>query len=51
MSLGSIDCAPLAQALARPTVPFPAAGGDYFLADAELDDADRAELDALIAAR
>jgi len=50
LSLGAIDCAPLTAALERPDVPLPAAGGEYFLSDAELTDADRARLDELIAA-
>jgi hypothetical protein len=50
LALGALDCAPLTRALERPSVPLPAAGGEYFLADTELTDADRGELDALIAA-
>ena len=50
LSLGALDCAPLTASLERPSVPLPAAGGEYFLADAELTDADRAELDRLIGA-
>lgn len=49
LSLGALDCAPLTAALERPSIPLPAAGGEYFLSDAELTDADRARLDELIA--
>ena len=51
LSLGALDCAPLTGALERPSIPLPAAGREYFLADTDLTDADRAELDALIAAK
>jgi hypothetical protein len=48
LSLGAIECESLTAALERPAIPLPAAGGEYFLADAELTEADRAELDRLI---
>lgn len=48
LSLGALDCAPLTSSLERPAIPLPAAGGEYFLADAELTEEDRAELDRLI---
>jgi hypothetical protein len=51
LSFGALDCAPVTAALERPRVPLPAAGHEFFLSDADLDDGDRAELDALIAAR
>jgi hypothetical protein len=50
LSLGAIDCEPVRGSLERPAIPLPAAGGELFLADAELTDDDRAALDALIAA-
>jgi len=50
LTLGALDCGPFAETLERPRVPLPAAGREFFLADADLDDADRADLDALIAA-
>jgi len=51
LSLGALDCAPLTSALERPNIPLPAAGREYFLADTDLTDADRARLDELIAAK
>ncbi len=48
LSLGSIDCDPVARALERPSVPLPAAG-ELFLADGELSEAARGALDALLA--
>jgi hypothetical protein len=50
LSLGAIDCAPLQRSLEHPDVPLPAQGRDFFLADGELTDAERAQLDDLIAA-
>lgn len=51
LALGTLDCGPLTAALERPSIPLPAAGREYFLADADLTDADRARLDELIAAK
>ncbi len=50
LTLGSVDCGPVRGALERPAVPLGDGGGEFFLADSELAAADRAELDALIAA-
>ena len=50
LSLGSLDCAPLEKELQRPSLPMPAAGSVFFLADADLTDDDRAALDGLLAA-
>jgi hypothetical protein len=50
LSLGSLDCAPLEKGLERPSLPMPAAGSVFFLADADLTDDDRAALDGLLAA-
>ena len=47
LSLGSIQCAGLDRALTQPSIPLPA-GQTFTLHDADLDDADRRELDALI---
>jgi hypothetical protein len=49
LSLGSLDCAPLEKELERPSLPLPAAGSVFFLADADLTDDDRAALDGLLA--
>jgi len=49
-TLGALDCGPVTSALERPRIPLPAAGREFFLGDGDLDDGDRAELDALIAA-
>lgn len=48
LSMGALDCGELSHALTRPAVPLPAAA-DYLLSDADLSDADRATLDALLA--
>lgn len=50
LTLGSVDCGPVRGALERPAVPLGNGSGEFFLADSELDAADRADLDALIAA-
>jgi hypothetical protein len=51
LTLGTLDCQPLTEALERPAIPLPAAGREFFLADTDLTDADRAHLDELIAGR
>jgi hypothetical protein len=48
LSLGALDCTPVAEALERPRVPLPGPGAELFLADADLTAADRAALDRLI---
>lgn len=50
LTLGSVDCGPVRGSLERPAVPLGNGSGEFFLADSELDAADLAELDALIAA-
>jgi hypothetical protein len=50
ISLGALDCSPLARSLEHPDVPLPAQGHEFFLADGELTPAERGQLDALIAA-
>ena len=47
LSLGSIQCTGLDRALTQPSVPLPA-GQTFTLHDADLDEADRRELDALL---
>jgi hypothetical protein len=47
LSLGSIQCAGLDRAMTRPSIPLPS-GQSFTLHDADLDDADRRELDALL---
>jgi hypothetical protein len=49
LTLGALDCAPVTDALERPSLPLPGPGAELWLADAELTDADRAQIDALIA--
>ncbi len=49
LSLGAVDCSGLERALTRPAVPLPG-GGSFALTDDNLTDADRAALDALLAA-
>jgi hypothetical protein len=51
LTLGSLDCQPLADSLERPRVPLPEPGSEVLLADSDLTAADRAALDALLAAR
>jgi hypothetical protein len=48
LTLGALDCAPVTDALERPSLPLPGPGAELWLADADLTDADRAEIDALI---
>jgi hypothetical protein len=50
LSFGAIDCGPVRAALERPAIPLRADGGEFFLADSELTDSERAALDALITA-
>ncbi len=50
LTLGALDCAPIGALLEHPRVPLPAAGSELFVADADLSDADRAELDRLLGA-
>jgi hypothetical protein len=49
MALGSLDCGGLERSLTRPEIPLPGPGQDFFLAAAELDDAERAAFDAFLA--
>ncbi len=49
LSLGAVDCSGLERALTRPAVPLPG-GGSFLLTDDNLTGADRAALDALLAA-
>ena len=49
LTLGALDCAPVTDALERPSLPLPGPGAELWLADADLTDADRAQIDALIA--
>lgn len=49
LTLGALDCDPLAQALERPEVPLEGLARELFLPDAELTDGERATLDALLA--
>ena len=48
LTLGALDCAPVTDALERPRLPLPGPGAELFLADADLTDADRAAIDALL---
>lgn len=50
LTLGAVSCEGLERALTRPAVPIPREAGEIYLPDAELDAADRAALDRLIAA-
>jgi len=50
LSLGSLDCAPLEKELERPSLPMPAAGSVFFLADTDLTDEERLALDGLLTA-
>jgi hypothetical protein len=50
LSLGAVDCDRAAQTLERPALPMPPPGSRFLLADADLTAADRARLDALLAA-
>jgi hypothetical protein len=49
LTLGSLDCEPLSQALENPRVPLPPKGSEFRLEDADLTAEDRAALDALLA--
>lgn len=49
LSLGAVDCSGLERSLTRPAVPLPG-GGSFLLTDDNLTSADRAALDALLAA-
>lgn len=49
LSLGAVDCSGLERSLTRPAVPLPG-GGSFLLTDDNLTGADRAALDALLAA-
>ncbi len=49
ISLGSLDCKPVAEALQRPEVPLPGPGSQFFLSDDDLTPGDRQALDALLA--
>jgi hypothetical protein len=51
LTLGALDCEPLAQALERPSIPLDGVARELFLPDAELTDGERATLDRLLAAR
>lgn len=51
LSLGALDCAPVTDALERPRLPLPGPGTELWIADADLTDADRAQIDALLASR
>lgn len=51
LTLGALDCEPLAQALERPAIPLDGVARELFLPDAELTDSERATLDRLLAAR
>ncbi len=48
LSLGALDCDSVTAALERPSLPLPGPGADLWLADADLTDADRAQIDALL---
>lgn len=50
LTLGALDCTGVDRGLSRVEVPLPPAGSEFFLAESELADADRAALDALLAA-
>jgi hypothetical protein len=50
LAMGSLDCGPLEKQLERPAVPMPGPGTVFFLGDADLTDAERGALDALLAA-
>jgi hypothetical protein len=49
LTLGSLDCDPMAQALENPRLPLPPPGSQFLLADADLTAEDRAAIDALLA--
>ena len=51
LTLGALDCEPVAAAIERPKVPLPEPGTEMFLADGDLTDGERAALDALLAGR
>jgi len=51
LMLGALDCRPLAEALERPEVPLSGVGEELLLPDAELTEAERVALDALLASR
>lgn len=51
LSLGSLDCGPVEQALQRPEIPLSGQVGELFLADGELTDEERRSLDELLAER
>jgi hypothetical protein len=48
LSLGSLDCDPVAEALERPRLPLPGPGSELFLSDEDLTDEDRRVLDGLL---
>ena len=49
LTLGSLDCKPVADELENPALPLPPPGSEFFLADADLTPADREALDGLLA--
>jgi hypothetical protein len=51
LTLGSLDCNPVADELENPALPLPAPGSEFFLADADLTANDRQALDELLASR
>lgn len=51
LTLGSLDCQPMADALESPRVPLPPPGSEFLIADGDLTAADRAAIDALLAPR
>lgn len=48
LSLGALDCAPVTDALERPTLPLPGPGAEFWIPDSDLTDADREEIEALL---
>jgi hypothetical protein len=50
LSLGALDCGPLARALERPEIPLAGVARELFLPDGELTAEERATLDRLLAA-
>ncbi|MGH7856969.1 MAG: hypothetical protein ACREQY_06515 [Candidatus Binatia bacterium] len=48
LSLGALDCAPVTDALERPTLPLPGPGAELWLPDGDLTDEDRAQIDSLV---
>lgn len=51
LTMGALDCQPLVRALEQPEVPLSGVAAEIFLPDSDLTPAERADVEALLAAR